>query len=168
MANVDNPHGFNFFKRLGPGAGVPIIRVVTESAITFAIGDTVVLSGGLAVLGAASHKTIFGVAQESVTGATGVRKSLAVIPALPDIIFEAQMDSLVSVAAMGGRFKIAGTTGIQEIDSTGGALLTDSVCPIRIVGLKPGDAWSSHADVLCVIAGSQFAGPGTSHGSLAG
>ena len=168
MANVDNAHGFNFFKRLGPGAGVPIIRVVTESNITFAIGDTVVLSGGLAVLGAASHHVIFGVAQESVTGATGTRKSLAVIPALPDIIFEAQCDSGVSVAAMGGRFRIAGTTGIQEIDSTGAGALTNSICPIRVVGLKPGDAWSSHADLLCVIAGSQFAGPGTVASSTAG
>ena len=167
MANVDNAHGFNFFKRLGPGAGVPIVRVIGASGADFAIGDCVTLASGYANVSSAGDHVIYGVAQESITAAASIRKSVAVIPALPDIIFEAQCDSGVSISAMGGRFLITGTTGIQEIDSTGLGVLTNSICPIRVIGLKPGDAWSSHADLLCVIAASQFTA-GTAPSSLAG
>jgi len=170
MANTDAAHGFNFYKRLGPGAGVPLVRVITESNVTLAIGDAIFMSGGLAVTAAASHPAIFGVAQEAVTGATGTRKSCAVIPALPDIIFEAQCDSAVSIAAVGSRFALTGTTGSMEIDSStiqANGATTTSLAPIRVIGKVPEDAWSSHADLLCVIAASQFTN-GVCSASLAG
>lgn len=166
MANTDNAHGFNFWKRLGPGASVPIVRVVTDSNVTLAIGDAVVLSGGLAVTAASSHPAIFGVAQEAVSGTSATRKSVAVIPALPDIIFEGQCDSGVSISAVGQRFKLTGTTGSMEVDSSTGGL-TDSIAPIRVIGKKPTDDWSSHADLLFVWAASQF-GAGVAGASLAG
>lgn len=156
MANVDNAHGFNFYKRLGPGAGVPIVRVIGASGADFAIGDCVTLASGYANVSSAGDHVIFGVAQEAVTAAASVRKSVAVIPALPDIIFEAQCDSGVAITVMAGRMLLAGTTGVQELDSTGAGALTNSIAPFRVIGIKPGEAWSSHADLLVTIVGSQF------------
>jgi hypothetical protein len=123
-------------------------RFVTQSNASLSPGDPVVLVSGYLKIAGVTSTALFGVSLESVTGAAGVRKSALVIPSLRDYIWAAQNKSAVNITAgyLGKNFGIAGTTsGKIGLSSTA----TTSVC--KIVGLKPGSAWGTYAELLFVI-----------------
>lgn len=153
MANVDNANGFSFERRVGGGPGVPLEEGPTISNGTIATGDALIFTGGLLQIAVAASTSIVGVAAEAITGVAAKRQNVAFYPALPDCIFSGQTDGDATIALKGTRKGILGTTGIQEIDSTGA---TTSVA--QIIGLKDGSAWDSHARVLFTWARSDFTG----------
>jgi hypothetical protein len=152
-ANADDPHGFGFVKRLGGGGCGSLLRLQTQSNATIAAGDAVIITNGLVRIALAASTALAGVAAESVTGVTGTRQYIHIYPALPDYVFEGNLDGDGTESQLGTGLAVLGTTGIMEVDSTGG---TTSV--VQIIGLKDGDTWDSHANVLFIIAKSQITG----------
>jgi hypothetical protein len=107
-----------------------------------------VLATGLVKLAGVTSTALFGVSLESVTGVAATKKSALIIPSLRDYLWAAQNKSNVNITAgyLGKNFGIAGTTnGKIGLSSTA----TTSVC--KIVGLKPGSAWGTYAELLFVI-----------------
>jgi hypothetical protein len=148
MANVNSPYGFQIQRNQAAGAAYVTQRYVTSSNATLSVGDPVVVASGLVKLAGVTSTALFGVSLESVTGAAGVKKSALVIPSLRDYLWAAQNKSNVNITAgyLGKNFGIAGTTsGKIGLSSTA----TTSVC--KIVGLKPGSAWGTYAELLFVI-----------------
>jgi hypothetical protein len=148
MPNVNSPYGFTIQRNQAAGAAYVANRFVTQSNASLSPGDPVVLVSGYLKIAGVTSTALFGVSLESVTGAAGVRKSALVIPSLRDYIWAAQNKSAVNITAgyLGKNFGIAGTTsGKIGLSSTA----TTSVC--KIVGLKPGSAWGTYAELLFVI-----------------
>jgi len=155
MANVDNANGFSFERRVGGGPGVPLERGIVKSAVTIAAGDALEITLGLLIVAAAANTELHGISAEALTAKATAQGSVAYYPALEDIIFSGQTDGDATASMAGKRLAVAGTTGIMELDSTGG---TTSVA--QIVGLKKGSTWDSHARLLFTIARSSFTGAG--------
>ena len=153
MANPDVANGFAFERRVGGGAGVPLEEAYTYSNVTLAAGDALEVSDGLLILADTSATKLHGIAAEAITGVTATRQKVAFYPALPDMIFSGQCDGDASESDLGAHKGIVGTTGAQEIDSTG---TTTSV--LNIIGLKDGSTWDSHARMLFTIRRSSFTG----------
>ena len=151
MANVDNANGFSYERRVGGGPGTPLEEGTTLSNGTIATGDALAVSGGLLLVATTTHTAVHGVAAESITGATGVRQQVAFYPALPDVIFSGQFDGDATESDLGLNHGIVGSTGAQELDTTG----TDTSVA-QIVGLKHGSTWDSNARVLFIWAKSSF------------
>lgn len=154
-ANVDNPNGFSFERRVGGGPGVPLEHGLAKSNVDIAAGDALEITLGLLIVAAAANTEIHGIAAESLTGHATKQTSIAYFPALPDLVFSGQTDGDASISFLGTRLGLAGTTGVMELDSTGA---TTSIA--QIVGLKDGSAWDSNARLLFTIARSSFTGSG--------
>lgn len=153
MANPDVANGFSFERRVGGGAGVPLEEAWAKSNVDIAAGDALICTNGLLIVAVAASTSLHGIAAEAITGLATSRQKVAFYPALPDLIFSGQCDGDASESDLGAHKGLLGTTGIQEIDSTGA---TTSV--LNIVGLKDGSTWDSHARMLFTIRRSSFTG----------
>ena len=156
MANVDNANGFSFERRAGGGPAIPLERGTVKSNTDIAAGDSLMITLGLLIVGTAGSTDLHGISVEALTGKATAQGSVAFYPATPDSIFSGQTDGNSTVSDVGVRKGILGTTGIQEIDSTGA---TTSV--LQIVGLKDGSTFDSQARLLFTICRSTFTGMDT-------
>lgn len=153
MANTDNPHSFQFEKTL-IGAIPALQERATASAATIAVGDALMFdANGRLLVATADAVGIVGVAAEAVTGVTATPGTVTFYPATKTSVFSGQMDSAFALNMVGTTFSITGTTGIQELDSSGG-----SMSHAKVVGIKDGEAYSSYADVLFIWKESDFVG----------
>jgi len=148
MPNVNNPYGFQLQRNQAAGASVVTNRFVTVSNTSLVPGDPVVVASGYVKLAGILSTALFGVCMETVVGVAGVRKSVLVIPSLRDYLFAAQNKSAVNLTAgfLGKNFGIAGTTSGKI-----GSSSTQTTAVLKCVGLKPGSAWGTYAELLFVI-----------------
>jgi hypothetical protein len=154
MANPNNPHGFLFERNLAGGSMV-LDRWKTTSNVSLSPGDPIVKASGRIKLAGATSTALFGVCVESVTAVAATTKSASFIPALPHYLWSGQVGSTVNMTSglIGARYGIAGTTtGKIKLSTTA----TTSVA--QIVGLKPGSAYGTYAELLFVIAKSSYSG----------
>jgi hypothetical protein len=153
MANTDNAHGFKFEKVL-EGNTVALDERPTTSGADIAAGDALMVdANGRLKVATAGAVAIVGVAAEAVTGVSTEAGEVLFYPALKNIVFSGQVDSAFSLDMMYRSLGIIGTTGSQELDSSGGEM-----SHAKVVGLKDGEAYSSHADVLFIWKESDYVG----------
>jgi len=154
MANTNNKHGFLWEKTNQAGA-VKLNRWKSVSAAAIKVGDPLVLASGYLKLAGVTSTGLYGIAAEAVTSAAGVRKSLAIIPFAAGHVFSAQHGSTLNLTAgyFGKRCGIMGTTNGKIALN---AAATTSV--LEIVGLKPGSAWGTYAELLVTVVRSTYDG----------
>lgn len=157
MANVDKPNGFRAHSMMGAGTGAfPLFTGTTDSNVSCVPGDPLFLtSDGTITVASASSTGIYGVAQQALTGATGVRKSIKFIPAIDSIVWSGQCSGTYTPVNAGESVDIEGSTGIFEINED-----AQSIGCARIVGLEGGlnNAAGANARVLFTWAKSQWMG----------
>jgi len=154
MANTNNPHSFLWEKTDQSGA-VKLKRGKTVSNTTLKVGDPLSIVGGLIKLAGATSTALYGFAAEAVTGVVGTRNSVAFIPAADGYIFSGQHLSTLNLTAgyLGKRAGvIVNTNGKCGIN----AAATTSV--LQILGLKPGSAWGTYAQLMVAVVRSSYAG----------
>jgi len=150
MANTYGPYGFRWTGNLAAGAAAISKRIITKSGLSLKVGDPIALTGGLAHLAGVTSTAIPYVALEDVTGVTATKKSVLAMPTLRDYIFRVQTRSAVNMTLgwmQGG--KNVGITGTTNGKIGIGPSATTSVC--KIVGLAPGSALGSYAELLVVF-----------------
>lgn len=155
MANPTALYGFQPYQCLR-GPVFPIKEVTTQSNVTVVAGQALVLgSDGYVKLPGNTSSAIYGIAVDGVTGATGVRKKVRIIPAMEDIIFKARAGTTVNVTV--------GYTGYVRSLKVSGAYM--GVHPsyaagscLKIVGMAPGSAWGTAVDLLVSIRSSSWTG----------
>jgi hypothetical protein len=155
MANTSNPYGFQLWRSDG-AIGVVCQEVQIDTSITIYPGDPLVrATDGYFTAVATAAAKIVGFAQEGVTGATGVRPKIRMIPALEDYTFVAQCMLTVNFTAA-----LAGTNrGVRRSGAFFGVHAGAAVTSIlSIIGLKPGSAWGTYAEVLLKVRGSGYTG----------
>lgn len=156
MASVNRPYGFQLWKSDG-GAGVVHQEVQIDTNITINAGDPLVrATDGYFTACATAAAKIVGFAAESVTGAVGIRPRIRMVPALENYTFAAQAMLTVNFTAA-----LAGTNrGLRRSGAYfgihAGANVTLSI--LAIIGLKPGSAWGTYAELLCKVRGSGYTG----------
>jgi len=163
MANVNNRHSFLWEKTNHSGA-VKIKRYVTTSAAKIGVGDPLILAawtsatqkGGVKLAGATST-ALFGFAVESCTSTAGVRKSVALIPAESGYIFSAQMSGTLNltVGYLGKKCTIGSSTTAGKIGLSNPNAATSV---LQIIGLRPGSAWGTYAELLVAVVRSSYDG----------
>ena len=157
MANRNLPNGFRAVEMLGGGQTFPHVPAKLGSNISLNPGDAVfMLTTGKLRLALVSDTQIFPVCDSKVLGAVGVEPEILVIPALPNIVFEAQYGTTATTLNnVGASHDIGGATGVQVLSSTsaGGA-------PARLLGLSPAvdNALGQYMRVRFVWQKSQFTG----------
>lgn len=163
MANSNAPYGFRLWTEIGSGTTnqlAPVLLKVPSTA-TLNVGDPLKASLGLGYL-AAGTNAIFGICNSPVPG-WGETATQAhypdVIPANDAAVWRVQSIGTVNVTqgylgVASKRYRIGGTTsgytGIDLSKSTGGVL--------QVVGLAPGSALGTYAELLVIIARGAFNG----------
>lgn len=152
MANPDNAYGFLPYKRWG-GADIPIETMKTESNVTLAVGDAVVIGtdSGYLKLATAADVTLAGVSAGAVSGTAATRKDATFVPALPDIVFKGQCSGTPTMGNIGEACDIEGGTGAMEVNEN-----ATSTEVIKIVGFHPATSVGLNAEVLFTIVKSDF------------
>jgi hypothetical protein len=164
MANTNAPYGFRLWSRLAGGNGAlplspALLRV--PSAATLKVGDPIKSSAGLGYL-AVGTNAIYGVLDSPVPGWSEVATAYHypdIIPADDQSVWRVQSIGTVNVTNgyMGvpsRKYRIGGTTsgysGIDLSHWTGGVL--------QVIGLAPGSALGTYAELLVMIARGAFYG----------
>jgi hypothetical protein len=155
MANTNAPYGFQLWRSDG-AIGVVCQEVQIDTSITIYPGDPLVrATDGYFTACATAAAKIVGFAAEGVTGAAAVRPKIRMIPALEDYTFVAQCMTTVNfTAALCGSNRGLRRSGAFYGVHAGAA--TTSI--LSIIGLKPGSAWGSFAEVLCKVRASGYTG----------
>lgn len=155
MANPTALFGFSPYRFLS-GKTFPITSGTTASNVTVVAGQALVLgTDGYLKLPGNTSVGIFGIATEGVTGATGVRKTVCFIPAMENLVFRARCGTTVNVTV--------GYTGYVRSLKVSGAYMgvhpsyAGGSC-LKILGLAPGSAWGTAAEVLVAIRSSTWTG----------
>ena len=163
MANTNSPYGFRLWQKLsGSDAGAVMSPALLKipSAATLKVGDPVKASLGLGYI-AVGTNAIYGVIDSPVPG----WNETATQPHYPDIL-PADDNSVWRVQSIGAvnatigymgvakKYRIGGTTsgytGIDLSHSTGGVL--------QVIGLAPGSAYGTYAELLVEITRGAFTG----------
>lgn len=156
MANTNGPFGFLWAGTDEAGA-VKMTRRQTTANTSLKTGDPLFMSGGYLRLAAAADAAIWGVAAEDVTGASGVKKSIAVLPCKQGSRWYVQHRSTLNLTAgyLGAKGGINGTTSGKI-----GMYYNVNTSTLQIIGLKrtPGNAWGSYAQLLVKVIRSQYDG----------
>ncbi len=152
MANTDNPHGFQFEKTMD-GNVIALKEGPTKCATDITAGDALQWDSGDLTVASVSCSGIVGVACEDVTGEATARGEVVYYPALPTAVFSGQSQGDIQRGDIGGTANVTNSTGNMELDTDSGSL-----GHARIVGLKDGEDYDSHANVLFVWSLSEFAG----------
>jgi hypothetical protein len=161
MANTNAPYGFRLWERLS-GAEAPMSPVLLKfpSAAVLAVGDPVRSSLGLGYL-AGTTNAIFGIVNSPAPGWNETAKQVHypdILPADDMSIWRCQSIGTVnaSIAFMGvaKKYRIGGTTsgftGIDLSHTTGGVL--------QVIGLAPGSALGTYAELLVSVTRGAFTG----------
>lgn len=156
MANSDIPNGFTVSSNHYGQAAVMHFPVAASQ--TIAKGDAVILASGLVQIAVATSPQLLGIAAAAITTSGSVDRddTVAVVVALPGIVFEGQCSGSSTAALVGTACDIEGTTGIMEVNENA---TTEDV--IQVVGLKsdedPNLALGANDRVRFIILRSQFA-----------
>lgn len=158
MANANSPYGFQFHHMNAAGS-VVLERKKTLSNATISVGDPLVLTNGKLKLAGVTSVALFGVSLESVTAVAATQKSVLYIPAIKNYVWSAQCRSTLNVTAgyVGGKAILVGTTN----GKVGIYPKAAGTSVLQIVGLKPGSAWGTYAELLFVIMRSAYEGQKT-------
>jgi hypothetical protein len=163
MANTNTPYGFRLWSQIGAGTTTPLSPSLLKvsSATTLKVGDPVKSSLGVGYL-AAGTNAIYGICDSPVPGWNETATQLHypdLLPAVDSSIWRVQSIGTTNVTAgyMGvasKKYRIGGTTsgytGIDLSHSTGGVM--------QVIGLAPGSALGTYAELLVVIARGAFYG----------
>ena len=175
MANSNSPYGFRLYSRLVPGTGSVAVTpgaaaggdaaatgpLAVASATVLAVGDPIKSSLGLGYL-ATGTNAIFGICNSPILSwnQTATAKHYPeIIPADDQTIWRCQSIGTVKVTqgyigVISKKYRIGGSTsgytGIDLSHSTGGVL--------AIVGLAPGSALGTYAELLVMITRGAFYG----------
>ena len=132
MANTDIPNGFKVeHNQYGQAA---VVHFPMAASKTITKGDAVILASGLATIGVATSPQLLGIAAESKTTTATVTRTgdtLAVVVALPGIVFSGQCSGDSAANLVGTACDIEGATGVMEVNENA---TTEDV--IQIVGLS--------------------------------
>lgn len=156
MANTNRPYGFQLWKSDGD-PGIVMVEVQIDTNISINAGDPLIrATDGYATQANTAATKLIGFAAESVTGAAGVRPKIRMYPAIENYTFVAQAMLTVNFSA--------GLVGLNRgLRRSGayfgvhaGANVTQSI--LSIIGLKPGSAFGTYAEVLCKVRASGYTG----------
>jgi hypothetical protein len=136
------------------------VQLPIPSAGTLKVGDPVKSSLGLGYL-ATGTNAIYGIVDSPVPGyiETATAKHYPdIIPAVDTAVFRCQSISTVNATAgycgVAKKYRIGGTTsgylGVDLSHTTGGVL--------QVIGLAPGSAYGSYAELLVTVARGAFVG----------
>jgi hypothetical protein len=175
MANSNAPYGFRLWTRTSAGSGASSVTpgaaaggtlassgpLPIASATTLKVGDPIKSSLGLGYL-ATGTNAIFGICNSPVPGygETATQKHYPeLIPANAETIWRCQSTSTLNITQgyigiASKKYRIGNTTsgylGINLGNTTGGVL--------QVVGLAPGSAFGTYAELLVIIARGAFYG----------
>jgi hypothetical protein len=163
MANSNAPYGFRLWAYIGAGTTSQLApyQLPIPSAATLNVGDPIKSSLGLGYL-AAGTNAIYGVLNSPVPGwgeTATARHYPDIIPANDNAVFRCQSIGTVNVTqgylgVASKKYRIGGTTsgytGISLANSTGGVL--------QILGLAPGSALGTYAELLVLIGRGAYNG----------
>jgi hypothetical protein len=163
MSNSNAPYGFRLWEHIGAGTTTQMApyRLPVASAGSLKVGDPIKSSLGYGYL-AAGTNAIFGICQSPVPGYGESATELHypdILPANDNAIFRCQSIGTVNVTqgyigVASKRYRIGGTTsgytGIDLSKSTGGVL--------QVLGLAPGSALGTYAELLVSVARGAFCG----------
>lgn len=156
MANPNNAHGFIAEFCLGGSGQIPLWQGKTRSNATITKGDALLVSNGLINIAPAGTRKILGVAAETVTGATGVRKDLLFVPSLESVVFSGQYGSSTSLVFTQGvcykRCNFVGATGVQRLSN--GTATSTAIC--WVIGLRRSSAFATYGEALFIWSRSAF------------
>jgi len=163
MANTNAPYGFRLWSRLTAGNGGSVmspVQLKVASATVLAVGDPVKSVAGVGSR-AATTNAIYGICNSPVPGwnetATAVHYP-DIIPADDESVFRAQsigsVNATVGYCGLPTKYRIGGATsgytGIDLSHTTGGVL--------TVIGLAPGSAYGTYAELLVMVARGAFVG----------
>jgi hypothetical protein len=163
MANTNAPYGFRLWSVLsGESGGKPLIPVLQKvpSATTLKVQDPIKVSAGLAYL-ATGTNAIFGIVNSPVPGwnETATQPHYPdIIPADDNVVFRVQsigtVNATIGYTGVAKKYRIGGSTsgylGIDLTHTTGGVL--------QVLGLAPGSAYGTYAELLVTVARGAFVG----------
>jgi len=164
MANSNSPYGFRLWSRIASGdGGIPMApyQLPIPSAATLSVGDPIKSSAGLGYL-AAGTNAIWGILDSPVPGWNETAKQKHypdILPADDQSIWRVQSIGTVNVTqgylgVAAKKYRIGGTTsgytGIDLSHFTGGVL--------QVIGLAPGSALGTYAELLVLITRGAFYG----------
>jgi len=155
MANTDIPNGFSVSSNQYGQAAV--IHFPVAASQTIAKGDAVILASGLVQIAVATSPQLLGIADAAITTSGSVDRddTVAVVVALPGIVFEGQCSGDSTAALVGTACDIEGATGVMEVNENA---TTEDV--IQVVGLRsdedPEYTLGTNDRVRFVVLRSQF------------
>jgi hypothetical protein len=163
MANTNAPYGFRLWSLLVGGSGalpLPPVQLKFGSTIALKVGDPVKMSNGLGYM-ATGTNALFGICNSPVPNYGETAKEVHypdLIPADENAVFRCQCigttNATLGYVKTGVKYRIGGTTsgytGISLANTTGGVL--------EILGLAPGSAWGTYAEVLVMVCRGSFYG----------
>lgn len=163
MANSNAPYGFRLWGSIGAGTTYQMspVSLKVPSTASLKVGDPVKSSAGLGYL-AAGTNAIFGIVNSPVPGwgETATEYHYPdVIPAEDAHIWRVQSIGTVNVTqgylgVASKKYRIgrttSGYTGIDLSKATGGVL--------QVLGLAPGSALGTYAELLVMVGRGAFAG----------
>lgn len=155
-SNILNPFGFRPVKWQGGGA-CPTEEFYTTSNLTLLEGDPVVrkADGTIGKIGTTST-AVFGFAAHGVTGTTGVRAKVLIIPATFDKVFEVQAAAGVKVTQT---LQVGYPAGVSFGTGYSVAKLGATTSLFTTVGIHPSSvADKSLAVIRVVVAKSSYMG----------
>lgn len=163
MANSNAPYGFRLWAEIGSGTTNQLSPALLKvpSTASLKVGDPLKASAGLGYL-ASGTNAVFGICNSPVPGwgETATEYHYPdVIPANDSAIWRVQSIGTVNVTqgylgVASKKYRIGGTTsgytGIDLSHSTGGVL--------QVIGLAPGSALGTYAELLVTVARGAFCG----------
>lgn len=151
MANVDNPHGFRFWKRLAGGAAEMYTGLLASNQI-YTTGDVLCEEAGYIKIATAVTDAIIGVAVSSNATSLGTHPKVTYCPSKMDYMFTAQCSGTPTQATVGTLVDFEGTTGIMEINEN-----ASSVDHLRVHGFKPSTSIGLNAELIVTWNKSMWA-----------
>lgn len=161
MANTNSPYSFRLWSRLSNLASpMAPAQLKVASATTLKVGDPVKASLGLGYL-AVGTNAIYGICDSPVPGwnETATQPHYPdILPAMDDEVWRVQSIGTVNVTngymGVPKKYRIGGTTsgytGIDLSHTTGGVL--------QVLGLAPGSALGTYAELLVAVTRGAFTG----------
>lgn len=150
--NANNPHGFQYTRRVGGGAS-PLEQGFTSPGVTLFRAQPIVREDGLIRGATENDPSILGVAAEGVTGMEGISQEITFLPALPELVFCGQVSSEATLKVIGKTAGISGQGGRMELN-----LESDNPV-VRIIGVKDGSEFGKNTELYFTFTKSQFCGP---------
>jgi hypothetical protein len=155
MANPTALYGFQPYQIL-QGNVFPVKEMTMASNVTVIAGEAIVLgSDGYGKIPGNTSSGIFGIAVDGVTAIATTRQKIRIVPALAGIVFKARAGTTVNVTV--------GYTGLVRSLKVSGSYMgvhpsyTGGSC-VKILGLAPGSAWGTAAELLVTIRSSTWTG----------